>query len=50
MLGCKEQIVLVSCVVRSKEVWVSLAISTEDSEKHAAYKMERHRSLQLQLF
>lgn len=34
MLGCKEQILPVSfCVVRSKEVWLSLAISTEDHKK-----------------
>lgn len=50
MLGCKEQILLVSfCVVRSREVWVSLAVGTEDCKKHATYKM-RHRYLQLHLF
>lgn len=45
MLGCKEQILLVSfCVVRSREVWVSLAVGTEDCKKHATYKM-RHRCI-----
>lgn len=51
MLGCKEQILLVSfCVVRSREVWVSLAVGTEDCKKTCYLQNEAQVYLQLHLF